>query len=228
MQIHELNSFAGTPSADDYLAIDDGTETARIPATNVGVTAVMTVAEANTGTDTDSRVISPSVLNSYAVDRATGRFTVDTSATSGDDYNLKTALTNMGWLNTVSSNLLAVKKLLTNILNYLNASKKQSRVAITSSITAGASAAVSSAYATKISNNIVFFEGTFKTTTAMTAGTEYEIGTITGTYAPGTGSVIATATNGLAGVTSSGVVRIRPTVAISNGASIYIRAVYLI
>lgn len=30
MQIHELNTFTGTPSADDYLAIDDGTETSKI------------------------------------------------------------------------------------------------------------------------------------------------------------------------------------------------------
>ncbi len=31
MQIHELNSFAGAPGSTDYLAIDDGSETSKIP-----------------------------------------------------------------------------------------------------------------------------------------------------------------------------------------------------
>ena len=31
MQIHELNSFSGAPGASDYLAIDDGSETTKIP-----------------------------------------------------------------------------------------------------------------------------------------------------------------------------------------------------
>ena len=30
MQIHELNTFVGTPGAGDYLAIDDGDETSKI------------------------------------------------------------------------------------------------------------------------------------------------------------------------------------------------------
>ena len=37
MQIHELNSFSGTPGDSDYLAIDNGTETSKIPANSVGV-----------------------------------------------------------------------------------------------------------------------------------------------------------------------------------------------
>lgn len=32
MQIHELNSFVGTPGAGDYFAIDDGTETTKLDA----------------------------------------------------------------------------------------------------------------------------------------------------------------------------------------------------
>ena len=30
MQIHELNTFSGTPSSSDYLIIDNGTDTAKI------------------------------------------------------------------------------------------------------------------------------------------------------------------------------------------------------
>lgn len=35
MQIHELNSFVGTPSSTDYLAIDDGSTTSKIGATGL-------------------------------------------------------------------------------------------------------------------------------------------------------------------------------------------------
>ena len=58
MQIHELNSFSGTPGGSDYLAIDNGTETRKI------ALPAMTQAEAEAGTETDPRVISPSVLKS--------------------------------------------------------------------------------------------------------------------------------------------------------------------
>lgn len=64
MQIHELNSFVGTPSATDYLAIDDGTETNKVPATALGVSTQMTQGEARAGTVTESRVVSPSVFKS--------------------------------------------------------------------------------------------------------------------------------------------------------------------
>lgn len=37
MQIHELNTFSGAPGDGDYLAIDNGTETSKIPANAVGV-----------------------------------------------------------------------------------------------------------------------------------------------------------------------------------------------
>ena len=62
MQIHELNSFVGTPSATDYLAIDDGTETNKVPATALGVSTQMTQAEATAGTVTAPRVVTPAVF----------------------------------------------------------------------------------------------------------------------------------------------------------------------
>ena len=68
MQIHELNSFVGTPSPTDYLAIDDGTETTKVPATSLGVSTQMTQAEAEAGTVTNPRVISPSVFKSSIID----------------------------------------------------------------------------------------------------------------------------------------------------------------
>ena len=64
MQIHELNSFVGTPSSTDYLAIDDGNTTTKVPATSLGVSTAMTQAEAEAGTITGLRVISPSVFKS--------------------------------------------------------------------------------------------------------------------------------------------------------------------
>ena len=62
MQIHELNSFVGTPGAGDYLVIDDGSETTKVEAYNLGVTTQMTQAEATAGTVTDSRVVTPAVF----------------------------------------------------------------------------------------------------------------------------------------------------------------------
>lgn len=64
MQIHELNSFIGTPGAGDYLAIDDGSETTKVEASNLGVTTQMTQAEATEGLATDPRVITPAVFKS--------------------------------------------------------------------------------------------------------------------------------------------------------------------
>ena len=64
MQIHELNSFTGTPTETDFLAIDDGTETNKVPATALGVSTQMTQGEARAGTVTDPRVVSPSVFKS--------------------------------------------------------------------------------------------------------------------------------------------------------------------
>lgn len=62
MQIHELNSFVGTPSSTDYLAIDDGGTTTKVPATDLGITTEMTQAEAEAGIETAPRVVNPSVF----------------------------------------------------------------------------------------------------------------------------------------------------------------------
>ena len=62
MELHELNTVTGTPGQTDYLAIDSGQETCKIPAGNLGVTDNMTLAEAKAGTETGSRVIQPSVF----------------------------------------------------------------------------------------------------------------------------------------------------------------------
>lgn len=63
MQIHELNNYTGTPGSTDYLAIDTGEETFKVGANNLGVTTPMTQAEAEAGTSTDLRVITPKVLH---------------------------------------------------------------------------------------------------------------------------------------------------------------------
>lgn len=65
MQIHELDTYIGTPSDTDFMAVDDGTETFKIPLPSIGVTTEMTVAEAEEGSETAPRVISPAVLNTY-------------------------------------------------------------------------------------------------------------------------------------------------------------------
>ena len=65
MQIHELDTYTGTPSETDFMAVDDGTETFKIPLPNVGVSTQMTLAEAEEGTETAPRVITPAVLNSF-------------------------------------------------------------------------------------------------------------------------------------------------------------------
>lgn len=129
MQIHELNSFVGTPGAGDYLAIDDGSETTKVEASNLGVTTQMTQAEAEAGTVTASRVVTPSIFKSAVtaiasaitgvfVSMTNPKYTLDTSATSGDDYNLTQALTSLGWLSdVVTSGVLGGKKLLYKILS---------------------------------------------------------------------------------------------------------------
>ena len=69
MQIHELDTYIGTQSDSDYMAIDDGVETFKIPITDIGKYPEMTLAEAEEGTETAPRVISPSVLNSYVAEQ---------------------------------------------------------------------------------------------------------------------------------------------------------------
>ena len=61
IQIHELGTFSGTPGEGDGLAIDNGEETSKVEANNLGVTTPMTEAEITTGTSTQKRVITPAV-----------------------------------------------------------------------------------------------------------------------------------------------------------------------
>lgn len=99
MQIHELNSFIGTPSATDYLAIDDGTETNKVPATSLGVSTQMTQAEAEAGTVTAPRVVSPSVFKASVeslaepvaetVAETVSERVVETAVSSGSNSNGK-------------------------------------------------------------------------------------------------------------------------------------------
>lgn len=65
MQIHELDNYQGVSSEDVYLAVDDGTETQKVPMTDVGVTTEMTLAEAQAGSVEEPRVITPAVLNQF-------------------------------------------------------------------------------------------------------------------------------------------------------------------
>lgn len=69
MQIHELDTYISTPSETDFMAVDDGTETFKIPLPNVGVSTKMTIEEAKTGTGTAPRVITPAVLNSFVAEK---------------------------------------------------------------------------------------------------------------------------------------------------------------
>lgn len=71
MQIHELPTFTGTPSASDYLAIDSGTTTSKVAGVNMVNPNTLTVAEANTGTSTSSRIVTPKVVHDYVVQDTT-------------------------------------------------------------------------------------------------------------------------------------------------------------
>lgn len=119
MQIHELDTYIGTPSANDYLAIDDGTETMKVPATDLGVNVQMTQAEAEAGTETSPRVVAPSIFKTAVqaiVSAITNVFvsmtdpkyildvTVNSStgrATAGEDMDLYNALVDLGWVSDV-------------------------------------------------------------------------------------------------------------------------------
>ena len=112
MQIHELNQFSGTPGSGDYLAIDNGTETMKVGADNLGVTTQMTQAEAEVGSVTESRVIAPNVFKAAVlaiartisdawVDVSAAKVNLDTTASSGIDHDLYTAITALGWQNDV-------------------------------------------------------------------------------------------------------------------------------
>ena len=81
MQIHELNTYSGTPGSGDWLAMDNGTETTKVEATNLGVTTNMTKAEATAGSVTASRVVQPSVFKE-AVEEITNVLVLSVSSFS--------------------------------------------------------------------------------------------------------------------------------------------------
>lgn len=66
MQIHELDPFVGVLGDDTFLAVDDGVETNKVPASQLGVSTEMTLAEALTGTSEDARVVTPKMLHDFA------------------------------------------------------------------------------------------------------------------------------------------------------------------
>lgn len=85
MQIHELDTFTGTPGSGDWLAMDNGTETTKVEANNLGVTTPMTVAEAEAGSIAAPRVISPKTLHDY----------VDTNYSKGMYSVFKTSVSSL-------------------------------------------------------------------------------------------------------------------------------------
>lgn len=115
MQIHELNSFVGSPTSTDYLAIDDGTETTKISLKDSVDEIIeddlpsMTQAEAEAGTVSASRVVAPSVFKASVlaiartisdtwVDITTPRVNLDTTAAAGTvDGDLYAEITALGW-----------------------------------------------------------------------------------------------------------------------------------
>ena len=82
MQIHELNTFSGTPGDGDYLAIDNGTKTAKI----VCKSAILAIAR---------------TISDVWVDISTALVNLDTTSASGTDYDLYQAITALGWQNDV-------------------------------------------------------------------------------------------------------------------------------
>ena len=65
MQIHELPTFTGTPGASDYFAVDNSSITAKVAGFDMVNPDAMTVAEAETGTSTASRIVTPKVVHDY-------------------------------------------------------------------------------------------------------------------------------------------------------------------
>ena len=93
MQIHELDTFVGNLTDTEYLAVDDGTETNKITPMFIG-----------------------NYLSDRYVDLTTPKYALNTSASSGDDYDLNQAIVANGWQSVVSDNMLTLKELLTLIL----------------------------------------------------------------------------------------------------------------
>jgi len=106
MQIHELNQFSGTPGSGDYLAIDNGTETMKVPGNSIF--AAMTQSQAQSGSNTVPKVIAPNVFKAAVlaiartisdawVDISAAKVNLDTTSASGTDHDLYAAITALGW-----------------------------------------------------------------------------------------------------------------------------------
>lgn len=112
MQIHELNTFSGTPSGTDYLAIDDGSETNKVPATALGVSTQMTQAEAEAGTVTDPRVVTPAVFKS-SVD-ALAETVAETVAETAAEAAVETIAETLKVLVVIAASFSSLPKQITN------------------------------------------------------------------------------------------------------------------
>lgn len=115
MQIHELNSFIGSPTSTDYIAIDDGAETLKISLKDSvdglisSALPAMTQAEAEAGAVTAKRSVAPNVfklavlaiartISDTWVNMTTPRVNLDTTAATGTvDGDLYAAITALGW-----------------------------------------------------------------------------------------------------------------------------------
>ena len=91
MQIHELPTFTGAPGASDYMPIDDGSVTYKVAAQGLGITTELTQAEAEAGTGTDPRVVTPAVFNAAASSIA------QDAVDDGITQTTKDAYTALGW-----------------------------------------------------------------------------------------------------------------------------------
>lgn len=115
MQIHELNSFIGSPTSTDYLAIDDGAETFKISLKDSVDEIIaddlpsMTQAEAEAGTSTSKKTITPKVFHDAIISIAktisdtwvnvtTPKYNLNTAAAAGTvDGDLYAAITALNW-----------------------------------------------------------------------------------------------------------------------------------
>lgn len=91
MQIHELPLFGTPPTSSDFLALDDGTTTYKVPADGLGVSTQLTVAEAKAGTVTAPRVVAPDVFKD----------SVNGITDDGIDATTKALYTALGWVEPV-------------------------------------------------------------------------------------------------------------------------------
>lgn len=102
MQIHELDTYISTPSDTDYMAVDDGTETFKIPITSVGTTAILVPIDAfstlpqvvtDANITEDMMVIKSELSNSTAQTSSWTVTTADGSATIAGSINGTTSMT---------------------------------------------------------------------------------------------------------------------------------------